>query len=100
MTGPYSLLVTSGFERIARRLSKRDSEFAAARNRVRRILERDPSNHTQRHNLRKLKDVSHGSGQYRLRVGQFRFRYDIYPREKEVVLTFCGRRGKDTYKVK
>lgn len=37
-------------------------------------------------------DQSDGKGQYRLRSGRFRFRYDVA--EREVVLLYCGlRRG-------
>jgi mRNA-degrading endonuclease RelE of RelBE toxin-antitoxin system len=35
-------------------------------------------------------------GQYRLRLGRFRFRYDIEGRM--VVLYYCGLRREDTYR--
>ena len=37
-----------------------------------------------------------GEGQYRLRLGRFRFRYDIAGRE--VRLLYCGLRREDTYR--
>ena len=43
----------------------------------------------------KLARVPAGEGQYRLRSGRFRFRYDIAGRE--VVLLYCGLRREDTY---
>jgi hypothetical protein len=36
-----------------------------------------------------------GQGQYRLRLGRFRFRYDIAGHE--VALLYCGLRREDTY---
>jgi mRNA-degrading endonuclease RelE of RelBE toxin-antitoxin system len=39
--------------------------------------------------------VAADEGQYRLRSGRFRFRYDIEGRE--VVLHYCGLRREDTY---
>jgi mRNA-degrading endonuclease RelE of RelBE toxin-antitoxin system len=55
----------------------------------------DPHNKSQKHQIKKLQGVSVGEGQYRLRSGRFRFRYDIA--EREVVLLYCGLRREDTY---
>jgi mRNA-degrading endonuclease RelE of RelBE toxin-antitoxin system len=48
------------------------------------------------HNILKLKDTVRGDGQWRLRLGRFRFRYDIY--DREVLLLYCGLRREDTYR--
>jgi mRNA-degrading endonuclease RelE of RelBE toxin-antitoxin system len=50
---------------------------------------------SRRYPIRKLKSVLAGEGQYRLRSGRFRFRYDIA--DDEVVLLYCGLRKEDTY---
>jgi len=43
-----------------------------------------------------MKDLRTGDGQYRIRFGRFRFRYDI---ERPVVyLKTCGIRREDTYR--
>ena len=60
------------------------------------ILSVDPYNRSRDHPIRKLESVRHGEGQYRLRLGRWRFRYDIYGRE--VVLHYCGLRREDTYR--
>jgi mRNA-degrading endonuclease RelE of RelBE toxin-antitoxin system len=59
------------------------------------ILSLDPHNSTNRHPIKKLAGVPLEEGQYRLRSGRFRFRYDIVG--KEVLLHYCGLRREDTY---
>jgi hypothetical protein len=39
--------------------------------------------------------VPRGEGQWRLALGRFRFRYDIY--DQDVVFHYCGLRREDTY---
>ncbi len=44
-----------------------------------------------------MESVSPGEGgQHRLRLGRFRFRYDI--ERREVILYYCGLRREDTYR--
>jgi mRNA-degrading endonuclease RelE of RelBE toxin-antitoxin system len=59
------------------------------------ILESDPYNTARKHAIKKLTGVAAGEGQYRLRVGRFRFRYEVSG--KEVWLVYCGLRREDTY---
>ena len=59
------------------------------------ILSVDLYNKSQKYPIKKLQGVPAGEGQYRLRSGRFRFRYDIA--EREVVLLYCGLRREDTY---
>jgi mRNA-degrading endonuclease RelE of RelBE toxin-antitoxin system len=59
------------------------------------ILAADPYNKSRSHPIKKLEGVSAGEGQYRLRSGRFRFRYDI--EGSEVILLYCGLRREDTY---
>src|SRR2546428_6638260 len=46
-----------------------------------RVLETDPFNRSRAHQIRKLDGVRAGGGQYRLRSGRWRFRYDILGQE-------------------
>ncbi|HXR39200.1 MAG TPA: hypothetical protein VN776_08905 [Terracidiphilus sp.] len=55
----------------------------------------DPHNKSHNYPIKKLQGVAAGEGQYRLRSGRFRFRYDIA--EREAVLLYCGLRREDTY---
>ena len=59
------------------------------------ILSADPYNKGRKHPIKKLEDVKAGDGQFRLRSGRFRFRYDL--EGTEVVLLYCGLRRGDTY---
>jgi mRNA-degrading endonuclease RelE of RelBE toxin-antitoxin system len=59
------------------------------------ILETDPYNRSQRYAIKKLRGVQ-AEGQYRLRLGRWRFRYDILGQKVE--LKYVGLRREDTYK--
>jgi hypothetical protein len=59
------------------------------------ILGEDPTNRSRAYDIRKLTNVPRGDGQWRLAIGRFRFRYDIY--DQDVVLQYCGLRREDTY---
>ena len=78
------------------KLLKQHPDLRRLQDQVREILETDPYNVSRRHPIKKLEGVSAGAGQYRLRLGRFRFRYDIFGRQ--VWLFFCGLRREDTYR--
>ena len=48
---------------------------------VRSILREDPYNRSREHTIRKLTDIRPGEGQWRIRIGDYRIRYDIFGRE-------------------
>jgi hypothetical protein len=60
------------------------------------ILARDPYGRQRQGIIRKLVGVAEGEGQYRLRLGRWRLRYDIEGRE--VVLHYVGLRREETYR--
>lgn len=94
---PESLVVaTSHFERDLKKLVGRHPEIAEHYANIIGILKADPYNRTRSHAIKRLEAVSAGEGQYRIRAGHFRFRYDI---EGQVVyLKACGLRREDTYR--
>jgi mRNA-degrading endonuclease RelE of RelBE toxin-antitoxin system len=96
MTPAFTVRTTPRYERLARRLLQGDSEFRPSQDQAFEILRSDPYNRTRQHNIKKLTGVRHGDGQYRLRLGRWRFRYDITG--QEVVLHYCGLRREDTYR--
>lgn len=96
MTPRFSVLTVPAFERLARRLAAQHPEFTRLWSEAIEILEADPHNVGRWHGIVKLKGVPAGDGQYRLRLGRFRFRYDIAGRE--VRLLYCGLRREDTYR--
>jgi mRNA-degrading endonuclease RelE of RelBE toxin-antitoxin system len=58
------------------------------------ILSRDPYNRSRQYNIKKLKDVPAGKGQFRIRTGRYRLRYDIAGND---VILYSFRHRKDAY---
>ena len=97
MTPPFSIRTVPQFDRLVRRLDRRHPELAGVWAEVLTILRTDPYNLNRQHDILKLKGIAPGEGgQYRLRRGRYRFRYDIEGRE--VILYYCGLRREDTYR--
>lgn len=96
MNGPgFSVVTTSHFDRLLKKLVRAHSDLVARFQEAVTILSEDPYNKSRRYAIKKLESVAAGEGQYRLRSGRFRFRYDIEGRE--VVLHYCGLRRENTY---
>jgi len=95
MPAPFLVRTSSHYERLARLLRKRQPKFDAAHQKAIEILRQDPTNRSGSHDIKKLTNVPRGEGQWRLALGRFRFRYDIY--DQDVVLQYCGLRREDTY---
>lgn len=95
MTPQFSVRTTAHFDRLLKKLCGRHPDlpeiFAAAVI----ILQADPLNRSRCHSIKKLQGVAPGEGQYRLRLGRWRFRYDIW--DLQVHLSYCGLRREDTY---
>jgi mRNA-degrading endonuclease RelE of RelBE toxin-antitoxin system len=97
VTRRFGVRTVPRFDRLFRHLSGRHPELAAVYAKALDILEVDPHNASRTHPIRKLEGVLRDEGgQYRLRLGRFRFRYDIEGRV--VVLYYCGLRREDTYR--
>lgn len=96
MTPPFGIRATPHYDRLARRLARQHREFEEVEDRAREMLTTDPYNRARRFSIKKLEGISRGEGQYRLSLGRFRFRYDIYGRD--VLLQYCGLRREDTYR--
>ena len=93
---PYSVRTTAAFDRAARKLRRaHPKEFPEQYARAIVTLGNDPYNRSRHYDIRKLEGVAPGDGQYRLRLGRFRFRYDIAG--QTVWLVACGIRREDTY---
>ena len=96
MAKAFRVQSTSGFDRLAKAFRKRHREFPDVFDHAVAILEKDPLNHTRKHPIGKLSHVKPGDGQYRLRLGRWRFRYDVSG--AKVTLRYCGLRREDTYR--
>jgi mRNA-degrading endonuclease RelE of RelBE toxin-antitoxin system len=91
----YSVVTTSHFDRLMKKLAPKHPELVQRFEEAITDLSSDPYNKSRSYPIKKLVGVSAGEGQYRLRSGRFRFRYDI--EGQEVVLLYCGLRREDTY---
>jgi len=96
MTPPFSVRTTPHFDRLLKKLSRGHRELPERYAQALQILRTDPSNRSGQYDIQKLEEVKLGEGQYRLRLGQWRFRYDIV--RQEVVLHYCGLRREETYR--
>ena len=96
MAEAFRVQSTRGFDRLAKAYRKRHREFPDLLDHALTILEADPLNTTRTYSIGKLSDVKPGDGQYRLRLGRWRFRYDVSG--SNVTLRYCGLRREDTYR--
>ena len=96
MTPSFAIRATPRFERLATTLLKRHPEFRPLLSQAGEILRADPYNQARVHHIKKLQGVPPGDGQWRLRLGRFRFLYDIVG--SVVELAYCGLRREDTYR--
>ena len=58
------------------------------------VLEEDPYNTSRQYPIKKLSDVKQGEGQWRMRSGVWRLRYDII--DKDVIL-YSFKHRKEAY---
>ena len=96
MADRFSVRTTPRFDRLAKALRKRSREYTTRYREAILILADDPYNRSHAHQIKKLVAVRPGEGQWRLRLGRWRFRYDI--EGSEVVLHVCGLRDESTYR--
>ena len=74
----YVVQSTPAFERDARKLVKNNPKMGDVLEAIRAALQEDPFNLSRKHNIKKLIDVKDGEGQWRIRSGVYRLRYDVY----------------------
>lgn len=95
MARRFRLVSLPGFERDVRRRLRENPGLLDALEEVRAVLTDDPHNRNRKHHTRKLTDVKQGEGQWRIRVGDYRIRYDIVDRE---VLLYSFRHRREVYR--
>lgn len=93
---PYRILVTSFFERDVTRQSKKDRRALKEIENLKEILAVDPYNLSRRFDIKKLKGIKSGEGQFRIRVKDYRLRYDIFGQD---VVLYSFRHRRDIYEV-
>jgi mRNA-degrading endonuclease RelE of RelBE toxin-antitoxin system len=85
----FRLSPSSGYKRDVKRLVKRNRALLQVVKDLQDALGNDPYNQST-----KLTDVKPGQGQYRIRSGDYRIRYDIFG-DEVILYSFSDR--KDTY---
>jgi hypothetical protein len=95
MTSAFTVRTNSRYDRLAKTLQRRHSEFVTQHRSALQILATDPYNRSRLHHIKKLEGVPQGDGQYRLALGCWRFRYDVLG--IVVLLSYCGLRRESTY---
>jgi mRNA-degrading endonuclease RelE of RelBE toxin-antitoxin system len=96
MTTEFLVTTTSRFDRELKKLAAKHPGLPAMFPQVIGILKADPYNLGRQHPIKKLEAVPAGEGQYRIRVGRFRFRYDFDG--QTVILKACSLRREDSYR--
>jgi hypothetical protein len=96
MVGPFLVLATPALTRLAEALAKRAPEFPETLANAAATLAPDSLNIRRERQIKKLVGPASGEGQYRLRVGRWRFRYDVHGRNG--VLHHAGLRRENTYR--
>jgi hypothetical protein len=91
----FSVFTTSHFDKLSRKLDKYHPDYLEVLSEAIGILKSDPYNKTKKYRIKKLRGISSGDAQYRLSLGRWRFRYDIF--EKKIVMHYCGLRRENTY---
>jgi mRNA-degrading endonuclease RelE of RelBE toxin-antitoxin system len=94
MTPLFVVQTSPHFERLFKKLRKQHSELPDLFRQAIEILEIDPYNRTRQHPIKKLTGPQ-SDGQWRLRLGRFRFRYDITGQTVE--LKSCNLRREGIY---
>ena len=96
MISTFLVTTTSHFDRELKKLAAKHASLFDVFKSVLIALQSDPYNRSRQFAIKKLEAVSASDGQYRIRVGRFRFRYDIDG--QAVSLKACSLRREDTYK--
>ena len=94
MAVPFRVFTTRAFDRTLKRLAKQNPEIPEMLENLVIILASDPQNLSRRHNIKKLTNVDVGEGQWRIRSGVYRLRYDV---QGDVVMLHAINHRKDAY---
>lgn len=95
MPSRYHIVTTSYFDRDVRCLFKKNPRIRTLVERAISTLQSDPYNLTGEHHIRKLQGLKKGEGVYRLRIGDFRIRYDSCGSD---IILYSFRNRKDAYR--
>ena len=90
----FNIVFTSRFDKSFKKIYNRNTEVKKYFEEMEVILEADPLNISRVHNITKLTDTKPGDGQWRIRKGDWRVRYDVTNRN---VILHSFKHRKDAY---
>ena len=96
MTAEFQVTTTSHFDRDVKKLASKHGTLLEIFRSIIITLKADPYNRSRQYAIKKLEAVSQDEGQYRIRSGRFRFRYDISG--QTVYLKARSLRREDSYR--
>jgi mRNA-degrading endonuclease RelE of RelBE toxin-antitoxin system len=94
MATRFLVLATPSFEREFRKVTRGNPALAKALGELAAVLAEDPHNRSGRHQIKKLTGIRPEGGQWRIRWGDYRLRYDI---EGESVILHSFLHRKESY---
>jgi mRNA-degrading endonuclease RelE of RelBE toxin-antitoxin system len=94
MLPSYRTLTTPAFERDTRKILRSNARFLGAIEKVLTAIGEDPYNRSGKHAIKKLAGLKPGEGQWRIRAGDYRLRYDIFGHD---VVLYALRHRKEAY---
>ncbi len=77
MPAAFRVFTTRAFDRSIKRLAKKNPDIPEIFEELLSILSTDPLNTSRRYHIKKLTNVEPGDGQWRIRSGVYRLRYDV-----------------------
>jgi mRNA-degrading endonuclease RelE of RelBE toxin-antitoxin system len=78
MPDSFRLIVSPQFKADVRKLVRRSIRLLEPLDEIFVILGKDPYNISGQYNIKKLDGLTAGQGQWRIRFGDYRIRYDIF----------------------
>ena len=91
----FRVFTTSSFDRDIKKFSKfHHNNIESIFKEAILILGTDPYNISRNHNIKKLSDIKRGDGQFRIRIGDWRVRYDV---ENDTVILYSFKNRKEGY---
>ncbi len=95
MACAHRILISSLFTRDVKQYIKKDSCLKSIVERAKNILESDPHNMSRQHDIKKLEGLKVGEGVFRLRIRDYRIRYDIIGSD---IILYSFRHRKEAYR--
>lgn len=94
MPAAFRVFTTAAFDRSMKQLAKKNPDVSGVFERLITILATDPRNTSRQHNIKKLTNIESGDGQWRIRSGVYRLRYDV---DGEIVTLHSINHRKNAY---